>query len=178
MNIQALHIAQEVRHPQYGLGVVKSIAEKTAEILFNEGLKTVDPAAAGLEPGEAQATVTALEMPLATLIRESVRGLISELGLETPDSSIHELGSRWQRGKIVLHPSDPNLQTKEVPLETFFHKVVMIRNNLRVLEQKVNSHPTLTDSEKVDFQQYITRSYGSMTTFNILFREREGQFNS
>ncbi len=176
MKIEALHIGMKVRHPQYGIGTVKTISEVTADIHFEEGQRTVAPEPSGLEPAEPQAAVRGLEMPLAQFVQQAVDATIQKLGLEKPDAVVEQLGARWHGGKAVLHPADPSLQTKEIPMETFFHKVVMVRNNLRVLEQKINAHEKLTDGEKVEMQQYITRSYGSLTTFNILFKEKEGQF--
>lgn len=177
MKIASLYIGQRVRHPQYGGGTVKSISEISADIQFDDGAKrAVAPEAAGLEPADAQVAISGLEQPLKQFIEQTVETAVQKMGLEKSDSAAGKLGSRWHSGKLVMHPGDPTLQTKEVPLDVFFHKIVMIRNNLRVLEQKINAHEKLSDAEKVEMQQYITKSYGSMTTFNVLFKEKEDQF--
>ena len=176
MKIEGLHIGMKVRHPQYGVGVVKTISEATADIQFDDGRRTVAPEPSGLEPAEAQASIRGLDLPLAQVVQQAVDATIHRLGLERPESVVELLGARWHKGRAVLHPADPTLQTKEVPLENFFHKVVMIRNNLRVLEQKINAHEKLTDGEKVEMQQYVTRCYGSLGTFNLLFKEKADWF--
>ena len=176
MKLESLHLGMRLRHPQYGLGTVKSINPTAAEIEFTDGTHTVAPEPAGVEPAEPQAGLSGLSMPLKELIQESAEATVRALGLERPETVDAQLGARWHKGKLVMHPADLSLQTKEVSLETFFHKIVMVRNNLRVLEQKINAHAQLSDAEKVEMQQYITRSYGSLTTFNILFKEKDDQF--
>ena len=177
MKIESLRIGMKVRHPQYGSGVVKIISESVAEILFDDGNKrAVAPEPSGLESADLQVSINGLEMPLKQLVAETLAEALKNQAFQKLNSIVEQLGLRWHGGKVVLHPADATLQTKEVPLEVFFHKIVMVRNNLRVLEQKINAHEKLSDGEKVEMQQYITKSYGSLTTFNVLFKEKEGQF--
>jgi hypothetical protein len=178
LNIENLHIGMKVNHPRYGIGVVKALTEHTADISFDDAPRTLDPASAELASAEPTATLRELQVPLANLIRDTAGAVVDALGLEKKDVVVEGLASRWQRGTLLMQSADTALQPKEVPLETFFHKIVMIRNNLRVLEQKVNASDKLTDADKVELQQYITRCYGSLTTFNILFKNKEDQFTT
>ena len=176
MKLTELHLGQHVSHPQYGNGVVKAINEYAAEVQFNDGRKPIEPEAAGLVPAEASATLNGLAVPLEQIIRQVVGEAVERLGLEKPDAVITELGKRWKGGTLVIRAADPGLAPKEIELEQFFHKIVMMRNQLRVLEQKINTSETLTSADKFEWQQYITRCYGSMTTFNLLFKDKESYF--
>jgi len=178
MNVQALSIGLKIRHPQYGVGTVKSIQERTAEIRFDDATRTLAPDTSGITTAEPNVAIAGLDLPLKQFVDTAIEAVLERLGYEKPDCVVEQLGVRWHNGKMVLHPSDPTLQTREVPLEVFFHKLVGVRNQLRVLEQKINAHEKLTDGEKVEMQQYISRCYGSLTTFNLLFRSKEEQFSS
>lgn len=87
-----------------------------------------------------------------------------------------KLADKWRGGDLVIHPGDPSLQAKKVPIDTLFHKIVMLRESLRVLEQKINNHPKLDDTDRVQLQQYISRVYGTLTTFNVLFKDERDKF--
>jgi hypothetical protein len=103
-----------------------------------------------------------------SVLRQVIR---DELGVGEAD-----LGGRWEGGEVVLKPGKEGTAEKRIPIESFFHKIVMVRDKLRVLEQKINSHAALSDEDKVQMQQYITQCYGSLTTFNVLFSNKDDQF--
>jgi len=178
MKIVDLRPGLQVLHPQYGLGDVKLLTEKTAEVLFNEGRKTLtEELVAELKPAEPRAKVEGLERPLRDLIAEVVDATIDKLDLKVDHDELSpQLAPRWVGGKIVIHPNDATLVNKEIELEIFFRKVVLVRDYLRVLEQKINAHPKLNDAERIELQYYITKSYGSLTTFNLLFKDKEMTF--
>jgi hypothetical protein len=178
MKIVELRPGLQVLHPQYGLGDVKMVSEKSVEVLFNDGRKTLsEETVAQLKPAEPRAKLEGLDKPLRDLIEEVVEATIDKLDLKVdPDERVSGLSPRWVGGKVVLHPHDPSLATKDIELEVFFRKIVLVRDNLRVLEQKINSHPKLNDAERIELQHYITKSYGSLTTFNLLFKEQQQTF--
>ena len=166
----------KITHPHHGEGIVEKVSEGSADIRFGNILRTIDPRLADIKAPEPTVKIGDAEISLKKFVEGIVESVVDGLGIEKADADVSKLGLRWHNGKIVMHPADATLQTKEVPLDVFFHKIVMVRNNLRVLEQKINAHEKLSDAEKVEMQQYITKSYGSLTTFNVLFKEKEDQF--
>jgi len=169
--MDTLTIGTKVKHPQYGEGVVEVVEEYTYIIKFpSRGRVDVSKKFAGLE------VVKEKKIDTANLELNEVEQALEKILRKWSDvNEIVELGDKWVGGKLVFVPSNPNLKGKEVPIDTFFHKIVMVRDRLRVLEQNINSHPKLTDEDKVNLQQYITRIYGSLTTFNALFKD-SGQY--
>jgi hypothetical protein len=167
-----LGIGSRVKHPDYGLGVVLNIKGAHYQITFvNEGKKDINRFEHNLD------IIEAIESPddlISSL--EMERTLIGILRRWTEMPEHVSLGSKWTGGKMILQPGDKNMANKEIPIDAFFHNIVMLRDRLRVLEQRINSHDKLSDEEKVNMQQYITKVYGSLTTFNVLFKFPHDQF--
>ena len=103
------------------------------------------------------------------------KSLIKILRYYSDFSEITPLGDKWAGGTLILQPATADLKPKDKPIETFFHKIVMVRDRLRVMEQRINSS-NLDEEEKINLQQYLTRIYGSLTSFNVLFKHKEDQF--
>ncbi len=174
MEEQQLHlgIGTRLQHTQFGPGVIVGVRYAAYLISFiHHGIKEIDKTEDKLEEIIAEnvtaevETVSAVEKSLLKILRQwsDVNEVIS-------------LGDKWLGGTMLLQTADKTLKPKEIPIEDFFHKIVMLRDRLRVLEQNINSNKKLNDEEKVNIQQYITRCYGSLTTFNVLFKNKEQWF--
>jgi hypothetical protein len=171
--MEELTVGTRVDHPRYGEGIVSKDNLTAYEIFFERGGK--------MEITKRNTDLTVLskneEAPKSGIsIKEIEKVMSFVLDKYASLNEVVPLGEKWTGGKMLLQPANPDLQAKEIPIETFFHKIVMLRDRLRVLEQNINSHKVLSDEEKVDLQQYITRIYGSLTTFNVLFSEKEHYF--
>lgn len=142
-------------------------------------LKDVDVVierAAQAQASRPKAYGPTLDLEGTDMDTEALKALIRDVLIEESTLGETEIGARWAGGTAVLKPASDTHQAKEIPLDQFFQKLVMVRDRLRVLEQKINGHKSLSAAEKLDFQQYITRAYGSLTTFNVLFRDKADQF--
>jgi hypothetical protein len=170
MDNKVLGVGSRVKHPAFGDGVVISADVAAYRVCFiTYGIKLVGKEYSSWE------IIEHIEADEKVSFSEAERSLIKILKTWSDISEVIPLGDKWGKGVMILKPEDPSLKPKEVPIEQFFHKIVMVRDRLRVMEQRINASE-LSDEEKVNLQQYITRIYGSLTTFNVLFRNKEDQF--
>lgn len=166
-----LGVGSRVKHPAFGFGVIIRLHIAAYDVCFQTyGIKMVGKEynkweIIAAEPADSKVTYTEAEKSLVRILRNW-----------SDATQIIPLSDRWKGGTMILKPIDPDLQSKEIPIETFFHKIVMVRDRLRVMEQRVNASKKMSDEEKVNLQQYITRIYGSLTTFNIMFKYKEDSF--
>lgn len=167
-----LGIGTRLQHTHYGPGVIVGVRYATYLISFiNHGLKEIDKNDSNLDEIIPENVTEDIETH-----SEVEKSLLKILRLWGGFSEVVPLGDKWKNGMLLLQPADKSQKPKEIPIEVFFHKIVMLRDRLRVLEQQINAHKVMTDEDKVNLQQYITRIYGSLTTFNVLFRNKEQWF--
>ena len=172
MDQLTLGIGTRLQHTQFGPGVIVGVRYATYLISFiHHGIKEIDKNDNRLDEIIPE-NVTA-EIETSSSIEKS---LLKILRLWSDPQEIVPLGDRWQNGMLLLQPKDRTQKPKELPIESFFHKIVMLRDRVRVMEQQINAHKKLSDEEKVNLQQYITRIYGSLTSFNVLFKNKEDWF--
>ncbi len=167
---QLLGVGSRVKHPAYGDGAVIGIDVAAYKMCFMHfGLKYVGKDYSGWE------VVEAIEPDEPITYTEAEKSLVKIIRAFSDITEIVPLGDKWKGGIMILKPEEANLKPKEIPIDAFFHKIVMVRDRLRVMEQRINASK-LDDEDKVNLQQYITRIYGSLTTFNVLFKHKEDQF--
>lgn len=170
--MKLLGIGSRIQHHEHGFGVITNVDSKNYWVTFQQsGVETIDidsdfEIIEALENDEVD-TISFYE------VEKTLRSILKKW---SDVSEVISIADKYKGGTLVLKPSDKNLADKEIPIDTFFHKIVMVRDRVRVMEQKINSNKQISDQDKVDLQQYITRIYGSLTTFNVLFKHKEDQF--
>lgn len=168
--MKLLGIGSRINHPEFGKGVVTNVSSKQYWVTFIEnGLETIDFDSDFEIIEESQNEVDTVSF---YDVEQSLLSILKKWnGIGEPVA----IGDKWKGGTMKLIPGQAGLQAKEVPVDTFFHKIVMLRDRLRVMEQKINASK-LEETEKIELQQYITRIYGTLTTFNVLFKSQNDQF--
>lgn len=168
--MKLLGISSRINHAEYGKGVVTNVSSKEYWVTFIDGgLETIaiDSEFEVIEAAENEVDTISLYD-----VEQSLLSILKKWnGLGEPVA----IGDKWKGGNMKLIPGQAGLAHKDVPIDVFFHKIVMLRDRLRVMEQKINAS-NLEEIEKVELQQYITRIYGSLTTFNILFKSQNDHF--
>ena len=159
-----------VKHPAFGDGVVIALHPAAYDVSFIlYGIKSV-----GREYDKWE-IVEAVPAQEEVTFSDMEKSLIKILRYYSDFSEITPLGDKWAGGTLILQPATADLKPKDMPIETFFHKIVMVRDRLRVMEQRINSS-NLDEEEKINLQQYLTRKYGSLTSFNFLIKHKEDQY--
>ena len=169
--MKILGIGSRINHPKYGKGVITNVTSVHYWVTFiDKGLETI-------EIDSEFEVIEAAHDEVDTVSFYEVEKTLRDLLKKWSDvSEVVTIGDKWKGGKLILEPGDTSMKSKEMPIDTFFHKITMVRDRLRVMEQKINSSKNLDEQEKIDLQQYITRSYGSLTSFNVLFKLKTQQF--
>ncbi|SDS21819.1 hypothetical protein SAMN04515667_1678 [Formosa sp. Hel1_31_208] len=169
--MQILGIGSRIDHSEFGKGVVTNVTSKHYWITFiDKGLETIDI-------DSDFEVIEACDDDVDTVSFAEVESSLVQILKRWSDvTEVVHIADKWKGGKLIMEPGDTDLQGKELPIDSFFHKITMVRDRLRVMEQKINSSKNLDEQEKIDLQQYITRSYGSLTTFNVLFKLKSQQF--
>ncbi len=173
-----LEIGSIITHEAFGRGVVVEVGSEHLTIWFkaSNATKSIAKSFSGMQVNHAKTGTGSMGSMDLMSLADVTYALNEVLNQRADIEELVPLGSKWQGGILIMQPGETGLQKKEVPIETFFHKIVMVRDRLRVMEQQINAHKVLTDEQKVDLQQYITRIYGSLTTFNVLFKNEVHQF--
>jgi len=166
-----LGIGSRINHPEYGFGVVTNIDSKQYWVTFQKnGLETI-------EIDSDFEVIEAVENEVDSVSFMDVESSLKKILRNWSDlTEIAPIADKWKNGTLILQPKDSNVSSKEIPIDIFFNKIVMVRDRIRVMEQKINSSKNLDNQEKVDLQQYVTRIYGSLTTFNVLFKVKSDYF--
>ncbi len=167
--MKILGIGSRIKHASLGMGVVTNVTSKHYWVTFiDSGLETI-------EVNSDFEVIEALEDDVDSIsfyeVEKTLKNILQKWSDASPAVAIAD---KWKGGKLIMEPGTAT-QNKEVPIDTFFHKIVMVRDRLRVMEQKINAS-NLDETEKIELQQYITRIYGSLTTFNVLFKSPTDYF--
>ena len=167
-----LGVGTRLQHTQHGPGVIVGVRYATYLISFiNAGIKEIEKTDNMFDEIIPENVTVEVET-----ISDVEKSLLKILRMWGEVSELVPLGDRWKGGSMLLQPADKTQKPKEIPVDIFFHKIVMLRDRLRVMEQQINAHKLLSDEDKVNLQQYITRIYGTLTTFNVLFKNKEQWF--